>query len=257
MKTRLFLLLMGLLWTMGTGRIVAAAPFDHSAFDQILKKYVDDKGLIDYNGIARDSTFKTYMESLRTAESETMSHDGRLAFWINAYNAVVIDKVIRWKPKKSVRETLVPGLWISTRFFTTKEHTVAGRLVSPDDIENEILRKQLKEPRIHFAIICASRGCPPIPHFAYTEANVQEKLQEETRNYLNSARGTRIDAANNTLYISKIFDWFAGDFEAAAGSVLEFIKPYLIQRTLDFLAGNPKISYIQYDWSLNAQQPLR
>jgi len=242
---------------MAMARIACAAPFDHSAFDRILKEYVDDKGLIDYNGIARDSTFKDYMESLRTAEPEMMSHDGRLAFWINAYNAVVIDKVIRWKPKKSVRETLVPGLWISTRFFTTKEHTVAGRLVSPDDIENEILRKQLREPRIHFAIICASRGCPPMPHFAYNEEKVQDKLREVTRNYLNSKRGTQIDAANNTLYISKIFDWFAGDFKTAAGSVLAFIKPYLNEGTLDFLAGNPKIDYISYDWSLNAQEPLR
>ena len=129
--------------------------------------------------------------------------------------------------------------------------------MSPDDIENEVLRKQLQEPRIHFAIICASSGCPKLPRFAYTEENVQEKLEKETRDYLNSERGTRIDTAENTLYISRIFDWFAGDFESKAGSVLAFIKPYLEPRTLRFLEKNPKISFIHYDWSLNAQEPLR
>jgi len=248
---------MGLVLAIASAQIVFAATFDHSAFDRILKKYVNDSGLVDYNGIAKDKTFKAYMKSLESAKPEAMSHDGQLAFWINAYNAVTIAKVIRWKPRKSVRETLIPGVWIATKFFTSREDTVAGKLISQDDIENEILRKQLKEPRIHFAIICASLGCPPLPRFAYTETNVQMKLEEETRNYLNSKRGTRIDAAENTLYISKIFDWFAGDFESKSGSVLAFIKPYLNQRTLQFLEKDPQIAYIHYDWALNAQEPLK
>jgi hypothetical protein len=256
MKVKPVLLFIGLLWATSMAQRVAAAPFDHSALDRTLKTYVDARGLVDYNGIARDATFKGYMSSLRTAEPETMSRDARLAFWINAYNAVVIDKVTRWKPKKSVRETLVPGLWTSTRFFTSREHVVAGKKLSPDDIENEILRKQLGEPRIHFAIICASLSCPELPQFAYTEENVQAKLDAETRDYLNSERGTRMDAAGKTLYISKIFDWFAGDFEAESGSVLKFIKPYLDPPKQEFLQQDPKISYLPYDWGLNAQKPL-
>jgi hypothetical protein len=256
MKVKPVLLFIGLLWATSMTQRVAAAPFDHSALDRTLKTYVDARGLVDYNGIAKDATFKAYMTSLRSAEPETMSRDARLAFWINAYNAVVIDKVIRWKPKKSVRETLVPGLWTSTRFFTSREHVIAGKKRSPDDIENEILRKQLGEPRIHFAIICASLSCPELPRFAYTEENVQAKLDEETRDYLNSERGTRIDEAGNTLYISKIFDWFAGDFEAKSGSVLKFIKPYLDPPKQEFLQQDPKISYLSYDWGLNAQEPL-
>ena len=256
MKTKISLLIMGLVLAIASAQIVSAATFNHSAFDQILKKYVNNSGLVDYNGIAKDTIFKAYMKSLESAKPEAMSHDGQLAFWINAYNAVTIDKVIRWKPRKSVRETLIPGVWISTKFYTSRENTVAGRLVSQDDIE-DILRKQLKDPRIHFAIICASSGCPQMPRFAYTEANVQMKLEEETRIYLNSKRGTRIDAAENTLFISKIFDWYAGDFESKYGSVLAFIKPYLDQRTLQFLEKNPQIAYIDYDWALNAQEPLK
>jgi len=231
------------------------AVFDHSIFDRVLKTYVDDQGRVDYNGIAKDQSFKAYMEALQTARSDSMSRDEQLAFWINAYNAITIDKVIKWKPQKSVRETFVPGVWTGTKFFTTREHTVAGQRLSPDDIEHEILRKRLKEPRIHFAIVCASSSCPPLPQFAYTAENVQVKLEEETRKYINSERGTQIDSANNVLHISKLFDWFAGDFEYAAGSVLNFIKAYLDEEGRAVLEKNPEIKYIHYDWALNAQEP--
>ena len=257
MKKNAIILALSIFFLIGINGYGAAADFDHSLFDQTLKAYVNDQGLVDYNGIAEYRPFKAYMESLENANTDSMSHDEKLAFWINAYNAVTIDKVIKWKPKKSVRETFIPGVWTGTKFFTSREHTVAGRKLSPDDIEHEILRKQLKEPRIHFAIICASSGCPPLPRFAYTGQNVQAKLEEETRKYINSERGTRIDTANNQLYLSKLFDWFAGDFEYASGSVLDFIKKYIDKSKVAFLDQNPKIKWLEYDWALNAQEPIK
>jgi hypothetical protein len=128
--------------------------------------------------------------------------------------------------------------------------------LSQDDIEHEILRKDFKDPRIHFAIICASSGCPPLPRIAYTEANVQSRLEEETREYLNSPRGTRIDRAENTLYVSKLFDWFSADFIQKSGSVIEYMRPYLNKGTLSFVERDPMISYLDYNWALNAQAPL-
>jgi len=231
--------------------------FDHSLFDQILREYVDDKGLVDYNGIAGDLRFQTYMESLKTAETEDMFRNEQLAFWINAYNAVTIDKVINWKPEESVRETIIPGVWTSTKFYTTREHIVAGNRLSQDDIEHEILRKKLQDPRIHFAIICASSGCPRQPRFAFTEENVQARLDEVTRRYLDSERGIRIDEAKNTLYISKIFDWFESDFVTKSGSVIDFVRPDLTKEVLMFLDRKPKISFLHYDWALNAKEQLR
>ncbi|MEJ2657816.1 MAG: DUF547 domain-containing protein [Desulfobacterales bacterium] len=247
-----------ILFMFGSTHLKAnAETFDYSKYDQILKQYVNKKGLVDYNGIAKDPRFSEFMESLKSAQPDKMSRNGRLAFWINAYNAVTIDKVIKWRPKKSVRETLIPDLWTSTKFFTTRDNIVAGRRLSQDEIENDILRKEFKDPRIHFAIVCASLGCPPLARFAYTAENVQTKLDEETRKYINSPRGTRIDRAQNTLYLSKLFDWYADDFKAESGSVMAFIKPYLTPETLSFLKQNPKISYIHYNWALNAQEPLR
>ena len=257
MKKNITILTVSIIFAAGLCQSVSAAGFDHSIFDRILKTYVNNLGRVDYNGIAGDQTFKRYMESLKTVQADTMSRNGQLAFWINAYNAVTIDKVIKWKPKKSVRETFVPGVWNGTKFFTSREHTVAGKQLSQDDIEHEILRKQLKEPRIHFAIVCASSSCPPLPRFAYTEDNVQARLEDETRKYINSERGTQIDSAKNTLFLSKLFDWFAGDFEHKSGSVLGFIKPYLNEKALAFVEKKPKIKYIHYDWALNAQEPLK
>jgi hypothetical protein len=236
---------------------VRADGFDHSEFDRVLKAFVDDRGLVDYKAIAKDEGFTAYLESLKNVSIQQLSRNGQLALWINAYNAVTIDKVIKWKPKKSVRETLIPGVWTSTKFFTTREHLVAGRRLSQDDIEHEILRKEFKDPRIHFAIVCASSSCPPLARFAFTAQNVQAKLEEETRKYINSSRGSRIDNAENTLYLSKIFDWFQGDFITTSGSVLEFIKPYLAEEAMAFLQRDPKIAYIHYDWALNAKSALK
>ncbi len=232
-------------------------PFDHSKFDHTLRQYVDEEGLVDYNGIARDKDFSDYIESLESANVDTLSRDGQLAFWINAYNAITIDKVIKWKPEKSVRETFVPGVWTSTKFFTSREHVVARERMSPDDIEHEILRKRFKDPRIHFAIICASSSCPKLPRFAYREKDVQDKLEEETRKYISSDRGVRIDRAENTLYLSKIFDWFESDFNAKSGSVMSFIRPYLREDVVSFLQREPKIDHIHYNWALNAKEPLK
>jgi hypothetical protein len=233
------------------------ATFDHTKFEQILNMHVDDKGLIDYNGISNEPYFQEYIESLKTSKVEKMSKNGQLAFWLNAYNAVTIDKVIRWRPKRSVRETLIPGVWTSKKFFTSREHEVVGKRMSPDDIEHEILRKKFNDPRIHFAIVCASSSCPPQPRFAYTEQTVQDRLEEVTKKYMNSQRGARIDYDENTLYMSKIFEWFVDDFNTHSGSVLNFIKPYLNEEVLLFLGRNPKISYLHYDWALNAKEPLK
>jgi hypothetical protein len=245
-----------IIFSLTIAPLASATIFDHSKFDRLLKAYVDDQGLVDYNAMAQDTRFQEYIESLKLANTAEMTPDGQLAFWINAYNAVTIAKVIKWKPKKSVRETLFPGVWTSTKFFTTREHLVAGKQLSQDDIEHEILRKQLNDPRIHFAIVCASSSCPRLARFAFTAENVQRRLEAETRKYINSGRGVRIDHAENTLYLSKIFDWFASDFKNKSGSVLAFIKLYLNESALAFLDRKPKIGYIHYDWALNAQAPL-
>jgi hypothetical protein len=129
--------------------------------------------------------------------------------------------------------------------------------MSLDDIEHDRIRKQFTDPRIHFALVCASMGCPPLPRTAYTGENVQVRLEEETRMYLNSERGVRIDRAENTVHVSKIFDWFGDDFVKASGSVVDYVRSYLPSEDAAFLEKNPKIKYLDYNWALNAKEPLR
>jgi hypothetical protein len=245
-----------IIFSLTIAPLASATTVDYSKFEQVLKAYVDDQGLVDYNAMAKDIRFQAFIESLESVNIKEMTSNGQLAFWINAYNAVTIDKVIKWKPRKSVRETLIPGIWTSTKFFTSREHLVAGRQMSQDDIEHEILRKQFKDPRIHFAIVCASLSCPPLARFAFTAENVQRQLDAETRKYINSDRGVRIDDDANTLYLSKLFDWFASDFKNNSGSVLDFVKGYLNESAVAFLERKPKIGYIHYNWALNAKAPL-
>ncbi len=233
----------------------AAATFDYSGFDAVLKQHVNEAGLVDYSGLAKDQRFQGYVATLKNADPSQLSRDGQMAFWINAYNALTLFHVMETKPSKSVRETSIPGLWTSTAFFRDKL-PVAGKRMSLDDIESTILRPQFDDPRVHFALVCASRGCPPLPRFAYREENVQGKLEEETRQYLNSPRGTRIDRERNVLYVSKLFDWYREDFIRKSGSIEGFLRLYLEQDGVTFLDLKPKLDFLPYDWSLNAQAPL-
>ena len=238
-----------------TPRPAMAASFDHSAYEAVLKQHVDEAGLVDYNGLAKDERFHGYISTLKGADPSQLSRDGQMAFWINAYNALTLFHVMDTKPSKSVRETGIPGLWTSTAFFRDKL-PVAGKRMSLDEIEKAILKPEFQDPRIHFALVCASRGCPPLPRFAYTEENVQGKLEDETRKYLNSPRGTRIDLKENVLYVSKLFDWYREDFVRKSGSIEDFIRLYLEQDAATFLDLKPKLDFLPYDWSLNAQTPL-
>ncbi len=159
--------------------------------------------------------------------------------------------------KRVYAKRLCRGSGPATKFFTSRQHTVAGQRLSQDDIEHEILRKRFKDPRIHFAVICASSGCPQLPQVAYTAENVQLRLEDETQKYLHSKRGLQIDFVENTMMLSKLFDWFAGDFESKSGSVINFIKPYLDEKAMAFIDRMPKMSYLEYDWALNAKEPLK
>ena len=128
-----------------------------------------------------------------------------------------------------------------------------GGNISLDDIEHRTLRTDFKEPRIHFALVCAARSCPPLRSEAYRAADLDRQLDDQGRTFLNDPRKNRFDPATKTLYLSRIFDWFHGDFEAAAGSVKAYATRYLD----DPRAKRPEveIEFLSYDWSLNDQDP--
>jgi hypothetical protein len=240
----------------------AAGSFDHSALDGLLKTFVNDEGWVDYTGLQREpAKLDAYLATLGAAAPQSFSSDSEcLAFWINAYNAFTLADVLDdvYKKAKGVKE--VSG------FFDKKRHRIAGADLTLDEIEKR--GRDLKDARIHFAVNCASTSCPKLQRFAYTGAALEEQLTRISREFLNDpVRGMKIERGKNEVRLSSIFKWYAGDFtgsssllarvkaEVSGGEILEYVKKYAPEDTVKFInESKPAVKYLDYDWSLNAQE---
>ena len=236
--------------------LAAAQPFDHSGWDAILQARVNALGEVDYAGLKRSAApLERYLAALGAASPQsapaqfpTLEHE--VAYWINAYNACTTQGVLQNYPLESIRKV--------NKFFDKRIYRAGGRDVSLDDIEHEILRGHYKEPRIHFAIVCASVSCPALSNRAVTGEDLDKQLEGLARKFVNQRRNVDVDSAQNTVTLSKIFDWFEEDFETATGlkgpaAVVAFVRPYAsktLAQALSRLTAT-KTRYFPYDWSLN------
>lgn len=241
-----------------------AQGFDHSAWDRILKQYVTEAGLVDYAALrANRGEFDAYIEQIaaRSPEShpqEFITREAQLAYWINAYNALAIRGIIDNWPTKSVRD-----LGFLFGFFRRSDYTVGGKKVSLNYIEHEVIRKQFNEPRIHFALVCASLGCPKLRREAYVPERLEEQLEDGARYFLREPRNLTVDAARGRVTLSKIFDWYGGDFEKyvqarglerTGSPILDYVLQYAsdANRAAILALKSPKVSYADYSWQINA-----
>lgn len=227
----------------------ADASVDHSAFDALLSAYVR-QGRVDYAGLKNKAQdLEAYLDTLADVEIGGLRRDERLALYINAYNAATLMLILEHYPGiKSIRDIPEAKRWQDPRWV------IAGRQLSLDDIEHQVLRKRFGEPRIHFAIVCASIGCPPLRAEAFVADKIEKQLDDQARQFNRNQQYVRWAADTNTLYISTIYDWFAEDFEKAGGNVLQFIVHYAepdVARQVQSLHSKPNIQYLDYDWSLN------
>jgi hypothetical protein len=216
---------------------ISPAVFDHSPWDRLLQEYVNEKGNVNYKGFLKNKEQLTlYLNQLATnTVKDSWSKEDKLAYWINAYNAFTVKLILDNYPLKSIKDIKDP--W-DVRFIKIGE-----KWMTLNDIEHNILRK-MEEPRIHFAIVCASVSCPKLSNKAFTAENLEQQLSLATTSFL-------ADASRNTitpteLKLSKIFRWFAKDFKQD-GDIISFIKAYT---KVDILE-NAKISFEDYDWNLN------
>jgi hypothetical protein len=205
--------------------------------DSFLKANVVN-GLVKYNAIKENpEALKVVLNSAKdisVSESDAMNYQ---AFWVNAYNLIVIDGIVKNYPLKSPLD--VDG------FFDKVKHSVGGKMITLNDIENELLRAKFpNEPRFHFVLVCAGLGCPPIINEAYTPKKLDAQLQRQTVLAMNNTNFIKVN--KNKAGISQLFEWYKSDFELN-GDVVKFINTY---RTVK-LPDNVKISYYPYDWSLN------
>jgi hypothetical protein len=208
---------------------------DHSVWNDLLKKHVSTTGKVNYKGFKEDlEILDSYMRSLNeNAPSESATKEARLAYWINAYNAVTIRLIVVNYPLTSITKLDGGKPW------DVKRYSNGGKKMSLNDIENNILRP-MGDARIHFALNCAAKSCPPILNEAFTAENVNKLLEQRTRQFINSSR-TVIE--KDAIKVSKVFDWYGKDF----GNVVDFVNKYAKVKA----SKTAKVTFADYDWSLN------
>jgi hypothetical protein len=230
-----------------------AHAFDHShaAFDKVLKQHVRD-GAVNYAALkAAPRPLDDYLAQLAVvpeSEFSGWSEKDRLAFLINLYNAATLKLIVGNYPIKSIRSI---G-WLPGAAWKQEVVSLFGQKVSLDHVEHGIIRKNYHDARVHFALVCAARGCPPLHTDPFVGARLDAQLDEQGGIFMGQAQKNRVDVAARTLHLSPIFKWFAEDFESASGSVTKFVAPFFPAEAQRALAnGEFKIDYTDYDWSLN------
>ena len=227
-----------------------ASAFDHShrAWNAIVSTHVKDDNF-DYRS-AKSSAAKSldsYLDALAAVERGTYddwSDTQKLAYLINLYNAATIDLVLEHYPVKSIRDIGGDdGPW------KLKIVRLIGKKITLDQLEHEIIRKEFAEPRIHFAVNCASIGCPPLLNRAYTADQLESQLAAQTKRFLSNRRINHLDG--KTLHLSPLFDWFRDDFTAAAKSVRHYVAPYFPESERKAILNEATLKFSEYDWALN------
>jgi len=211
--------------------------FNHNLWTELLQTHVSKNGDVDYKSIKKnDSKLQKYINSLsKNVPNDAWSKEEKLAYWINAYNALTVDLILRNYPVKSIKDIKNPWkqrLW-----------KLGDNMYDLDEIEHDILRN-MNEPRIHFAIVCASYSCPKLQNKAFTADNLDKQLTNATKEFL--ADTNRNEISENSITISKIFDWFSKDF-TKNGSLIDFLNLY----TDVTISPNAKKRYKDYNWALN------
>lgn len=219
-------------------------PINHDLWDSLVKKYVTEAGLVDYKGFLKDrEKLQQYLNLLSNnhPNPETWTKKERLAYWINAYNAFTVELILKNYPLKSIKDiSLVNSPW-KIEFIE-----IGGKKYDLDYIEHEILRKEFDEPRIHFAINCASMSCPKMRKEAYTAEKLESQLDDQAKGFINDP--SRNVIRKDEVKLSKIFKWFTGDFTKDK-TLIGYINQYSETK----INPDAKISYLEYDWSLNEE----
>ena len=231
----------------GTGR------FEHAGWGRLLEKGTAG-GQVDY-GFMRDhrADLAAWLKAAGDASLERLAPAHLEALLINAYNALTVASILDHPGVASIRD--IPGVW------TKRRHRVGGFDLTLDDIEHRVLRPFFRDPRLHFALNCASRSCAPLPGWAYDGDRLDAQLEERARAFLADARNVRIDGPR--LLLSRYFDWYGSDFTAAgwkgtAPSIAAYVARGSspdVTRFIQSQGGKPSIAFLDYDWSLNAAGP--
>lgn len=231
---------------------------DHSAWDKLLKTYVvagaDGINRVDYARFKSEghAALKRYVAALEKTDVSGLDRPEQFAFWANLYNAKTVDVVLDKYPVKSIKDISLGGgllTLVTGGPWKAKIMKVGGEPLSLDDIEHEILRPLFKDPRVHYAVNCASLGCPNLGTMAFTGAGLGDQLDAAARAFANHRRG--IEVIDGKVKASSIYNWFQKDFGGTDQGVLEHVRSFATAELKAGLAGINSISSYDYDWSIN------
>jgi hypothetical protein len=230
---------------------------DHAAWDAILAKYrresSDGVARFAYDALAASredrASLKAYLASLAARPISAYGRGTQMAFWIDLYNALTIDVVIDHWPVASIRDVRISPGWFSVGPWGRKLIAVEGEQVSLDDIEHRILRPLWRDPRVHYAVNCASIGCPNLPARAATAANLEATLAQGARDFVNHPRGCRIEGGR--LRVSSIYEWFKADFGGTDAGVIAHLREHAAPDLARALESVARIAGHDYDWAIN------
>jgi len=243
------------LWERWAAHSQTKVAIDHGEWDAFLKKYVkagkDGINRVPYKRVTKDdrAALDRYVQNLERVAIRKFSRDEQRAYWINLYNAATVKVVLDHYPVDSILKiNISPGLFAKGP-WKKKLLTVEGEPVSLDDIEHRILRPIWKDPRTHYAVNCASIGCPNLVGAAYSAGNMDAMLDEAAKAYVNHPRGARVEKGR--LVVSSIYVWFQGDFGGGDAGVIDHLGRYAEPALAKKLAGVKRIGDDEYDWALN------
>ena len=222
-------------------------PFTHEQWTNLLHKHVNPDGWVNYDGFIKDSLqLNNYLQQIESnyPNEKNWSREQILAYWINAYNAYTVQIVIRNYPVASIKD-IKPGVAFLNSVWDIKFITIEGEQLDLNNIEHNILRK-MNEPRIHFAVNCASYSCPKLLNTAYEAATIDNQLNQQAIDFINDPKRNVITAEKAD--VSSIFNWFTGDF-TNDGSLKDFLNKY----SKVPIAESTGINFLEYNWNLNKQ----
>lgn len=228
---------------------------EHTLFAEILDRHLVQDGLrssVDYSALKSDrAVLDEYLIRLSKVSMgffNTFSETEKLAFLINAYNAFTLKLIVDNYPVSSIKK--IGGIFSTP--WEIKFFSLLGRPLSLDQIEHEMIRAWFSEPRIHFALVCASKGCPALRYEPYVPSRIYEQLEDATKKFLKDEGRNRYAPDERTLYLSSIFDWYKEDFQKFPNATQGFVAKYYLDNGMeknDILSS--KISFLSYDWTLN------
>ncbi|MHA1672328.1 MAG: DUF547 domain-containing protein [Promethearchaeota archaeon] len=217
-----------------------------------ISPYLNEEGRVNYVKLAGDLWLQEKLKEFEQTSIVDLDHYGEFAFWINAYILLILKSALsRLAKNPSWKGNL--SIWSKFGFFSLTKHRIAQRKMSLTFLEHEILRKKFADPRLRFAINCASASCPVLFNRLYSGKNLDAFLTGQTKNFVTDSSQVHFEPEKNTLYLNPIFKWYRGDFKMAGG-IIPFINKYVGNEHQ--IPEKAKIKFLKYDWSLNGQKSI-